>query len=235
MGGIADEHPTEKLAPVFSQYELLVDPFVSILIHNGRDTGRIQERITKSGDVRAEQLELGRQVAAPKLHILTSEVFRQRGRHVVAGRNESVDHPLMQRHLADGVHVGVTGAQAIVHEHATALADGNARRARELVARADSGRHNDHIDADVAPVGKFDRFDVSIAANRRDSLIQVNMDALRANRRFQKPRSGRVELPGHETWRHLDNVGLQARIEDCAGSFEPQKASANHSSAARCL
>ena len=59
----------------------------------------------------------------------------------------------------------VAGAAAVVDDDAAALADRQAGVAGELVARADAGREDDHVDVELGAVGQGG--EQPVAASRR--------------------------------------------------------------------
>ena len=69
--------------------------------------------------------------------------------------------------------------QPIVDDDAAALADGEAGFLRQVIARPNAGRDDDHVDVDRAAVGKFHPLDAALAVNRLRRLAQMHADAER--------------------------------------------------------
>ena len=112
-------------------------------------------------------------------------------------------------------------AQPVVDDDAAARADRDARGARELVARPDAGRDDDHVRVEHLAVRELDARDRVVADDLGDALVDV--DARRRGSRIVCSRSADaalVELPGHQARRDLDDVRLEARVEHGARRLE---------------
>ena len=190
--------------------------------------------IAERGDVRAEELELRRGVGPVEDGVAARQVARERVRHLVAGGDEPVDRLAMEGHLADREDALVARAQAVVDDDAAARADLDPRGARELVARANAGRDDHHVER------RSLRRPRSRCPRRRPSpricamrLSTWTCDAELADRPLEEGRGGDVELSRHEARGDLDHVRLEPRVEHGPRGLEPEESAADDRRAPR--
>jgi hypothetical protein len=123
--------------------------------------------------------------------------------------------------LADGEHVGVAGAQVVVH-HDAAL-DGQPRRLRLVHVGADAAADDHHLRREGAAVLEAQPGDPPVLAQqRRRDLAGQHTDAHRLHLPAQQVGAGGVELLRHQVRGGLDDGDLDLVAEQSAGRFQPQ-------------
>ena len=141
----------------------------------------VGEAVAEAGHVHAHQLELGGHVRALEGALLAEQVGGGDLGHLVAGRHQAVNHAAVKGDFADGVDVGVGGAQLVVHDDAAALADRQPAGAGQVVARLDAGRDDDHLHVQLAAVDEGHALDLAVAEDLLGVLVEVDLDAERVD------------------------------------------------------
>ena len=148
--------------------------------------------------------------------------------HLVARRHQPEDAPFPQRAFADRVDVGIGGLAMGVDLDAAALAHGQAGRAGQLVARADSRGEHDQVGFEA---GAIDEDQLVAARPAVDDfpgvLLQVDPGAQRLDLAPQEPAGGIVELHRHQARREFHDVGLEAEVLERFGGLQPEQPAAD--------
>src|ERR1019366_4865235 len=147
--------------------------------------------------------------------------------HLVSGGDQAVDGLPVERDLADGEHVLVACAEAIVDHHAAAWSYLDSRRLGQLVARANPGGQDDETRLDRLAVRELDAGDLALPEQPDQLLVDVHVDAEVADRSLEERGRDLVELSRHEPRRDLDDVGLQPSVVHGRGGLEPEQAPAD--------
>src|SRR5438067_1306624 len=153
--------------------------------------------------------------------------------HLVARADEAVDHAAGERALADAEDVGVARAELRIDHDPAAGANLEAGRARQLVARPDAGRDDDHVDDEVVAGGEAEAGDRIGAEDRLRLHPGVDVHAERRDLPPQHFAAGGVDLARHEPRGELDDVYLEAEIVDGLRRFEAEEPAADDGRAAR--
>lgn len=195
-----------------------------ILEDDRTDVAALAEGVAEARDVHAEELELGAQVRAGEDRgLVAREAARDDLRHLVSGRDEAVDHAAVEGHLADDAHARIARSERVVHDDPTARADLEPGDARDLVARHDAGRDDDHLALEEAVVVELDSSHLGVADEPPRHLAEVERDAERLDLLLEDLRSALIDLTRHEARRQLDDVGAEPSFLYGARGFEPEE------------
>ncbi len=227
VAGVADQHAAEQPGAVGAEQQLLVDAVEGVFPGQrmgGFGTGFV---VAEAGDVHAHELQLGGQVGALEAGVAAGEVGGDDLSHLVARRHQAVDHAAVQGHFTDGVDGRVGGLQQVVDRHAAALADLNAAGARQIVARPNAGRHDNHVHVQHVAVLKAHAGHAAVAEHLLGGFVEVHADAEVFNLAHQDARAGVVDLPRHQARGEFHHVRLQAEVVRRLGRLEAEQAAAD--------
>src|SRR2546430_452435 len=234
--GVADEDTADEPAAVLAHDELLVDAAHAVLEDDGTGAagGFVGEGVAEARDVDAHELQLGREIGARERRVLVAaEPACGDLGHLVARADEAVDHAAGERALADAEDVGGARAELRIDHDPAARANLEAGRARQLVARPDAGRDDDHVDDEVVAGGEAEAGDRIGAEDRLRLHPGVDVHAERRDLPPQHFAAGGVDLARHESRGELDDVHLEAEIVDGLRRFEAEEPAADDGRAAR--
>ncbi len=243
---VADQDPAEQPErPVpcvgLCHDELLVDARDRVGVRQLERAVGGRERVAEARHVDAEELELGGHVGAGEGAGTVEERVDDDLRHRVARRDEAVHRAARCRTLADREDAGVGGAALLVDEHTAARGHLEVALAGQGVARPDAGREHHDLRVDDP------RRSALLGAGLPDAEAGDGRPALDLFRDHSRvhgdaepldvPHQGRarrtVELDGHQPRRHLDDVRLQAELDERVGRLEPEQPAADHDTAGR--
>src|SRR5471032_2896756 len=216
FAGVADHHAAKQIFSAVGDDDFFVDLFALVGELVTAAAGDLAVRVADAGDVDTYQFQFGAHVGTGEFGMLAQQVFGGDARHVVARRDEAEDLPVPQRAFADGVDVGVRGLALVVDGDAAARADRDAAFARQIIARADTGREDDHVGVEVRAVGELHALAAIGAVRRVDDgdrvLRRVHRHAEVFDFLAQHARAGVVDLHRHQARREFDNVGVEVHV-----------------------
>ena len=186
----------------------------------------------KRRHVDAEQLELGGHVGAgERTRAVEQRVDDDLG-HRVAGRDQAVHPPARRRALADREDVRVGGAALLVDQHAAALGDLEPGRPGPAASRGRMPAENTTTSASIGlAVGERRARSTAPVARRRPPSVAAPVCTVTPSCSMWRTRvraAGLVELHRHQPRRHLDDVGLQAELDQGVGGLEAEQPAADH-------
>ena len=132
---------------------------------------------------------------------------------------------------------GIGGLQAVVDDHAAALADRRGRSRRASSSRgSNAGGDDDHVDVELAsPSANAIASTLPLPRNSLRVLVEVDLHAQRFDLADQHPRAGLVDLPGHQPRGELDDVRFQPQVVGRLGRFQAEQPAADDRGALRPL
>ena len=217
----ADEHGAPDPAVIVEDDAL---PHASRAVRDD-DVVTVGMRIADTSDLDAEQLERGRRVGAFEGGVAAAQTIDDDRRHCIARCDQAVDATAMAGDLADGEDVGRRCRAPVIDDDAAPLADGQARRPTELIARADAGSEHDEIGVEFRPIGERqpDDFVGWPRAHRRCRGTGADVQAQRFDVSSQRPAATVVELHRHQPRRELDDRCRQAEQAQCVRRFQTEQ------------
>ena len=111
--------------------------------------------------------------------LVAGQVGRDDLGHFVTGSDQSINHAAMQGALADRVNVRIGCPQMIVDRDPAARADVDVDLFRQIIARANAGRDDDHLNVERCSVVEFHPFDFAVAMHFFRGLIEMHLHAHR--------------------------------------------------------
>ena len=186
-----------------------------------------------AGADHAQKLELGREVHVLELgdglrvHQPDSGGERPGGHlgHPVAGRHEAVGFARHDGTLADGQDIGIACRHEAVDGHPTPRPDLQARVTGELVTWPDPRREHDQVDVQRIVLGEVQTTDPTAGGVGLDMgalMTEVHRHPEPLHMASEHCSAVVVYLHGHETWRELDDMGLESEVPESVGRLEAQ-------------
>ena len=118
---------------------------------------------------------------------------------------------------------GVARLQAVVHDHAAALAHLDPACAGELVAGTDAGRDDDHADLEDVAAVEGHPLDLAVAEDRLGGGADAHPDPERLDLPDQQTGAGLVHLPRHQAGHELDDVRFETEVVGGLGRLQTEE------------
>jgi hypothetical protein len=145
-------------------------------------------------------------------------------------RDEAVHAPAVLSAFADGIHI--RHAREVVADDDAAL-DGKSGASCELHVRTHAGGNHHHVAVERRPVLEGHTGHRSVAEHFRGRRVEPDVQAHLLELPLQDPGACRVELRFHQVRHQMDDVHLEAGIQQAARRLESEQPASNHDRAAR--
>ena len=151
----------------------------------------------------------------------------QRAAHVPDGRDEAIALAPVLDAFADGIDRRITGAEAVVDDHAPS--DLQPRRLGQRGVRPDADRHHQQVAGQDAAVLEFEADHPARLADDLFGLgFENGLDALLGQRLGQQKARRSVQLALHQHVQQVDNSRRHSALGKAIGGLDPQQAAADH-------
>ncbi|OWW20252.1 hypothetical protein AYR66_12865 [Noviherbaspirillum denitrificans] len=159
-------------------------------------------------------------------------MFCRNARHVVAGRDQAVDHAVPCGALADRVNIRIGTEAVSVDRNAAARAKREAALARKFITRTNTGGEDQHVRFEVRAIREYEAVTSLFAVDDFERvLLRVHADAQLFDLLAQHAAAAVVHLHRHQARCEFDHVRVELHVAQCLGALQAKQAAADDDTA----